>query len=156
AFGDFDEDGNVDVIATRNTHSMVRALGNGDGTFSSPVEAPTGNNPLHVVAEDFNRDGDLDIVVSHFYNGLSLSLYLGHGNGNMTGPQDLGVDAAAGQYFDVATGDFNGDGFPDVVFTDYQTAFLMLSDYPCGAPSPPCEEAAGSLAFDDGKAVLDV
>ncbi len=156
-FGDYDEDGHVDVIAARNTHSLVRALGNGDGTFSSPVAAPTGNNPIHVITDDFNRDGNLDIVVSHFFGGLNLSLYLGDGDGNMNGPVDLGVNYPAGTLFDVAAADFNGDGFQDIVYTDYQEAFLMLSDSPCPEPSLPCRGAAGSLAFEgDPESVLEV
>jgi len=156
AFGDFDEDGLVDAIAVRNTHSMVRVLGNGDGTFSAPVEAPTGNNPIHVVAADFNRDGDLDFVVSHFSNGLYLSVYLGQGNGNVSGPVDLDVNWAGSTLFDVAAGDFDQNGFLDLVYTDYGRAHLMLSDAPCGPPAPPCGEAVGSLDFDPPQSVLEV
>jgi hypothetical protein len=155
--GDYDEDGNLDVIASRNTHSLVRALGNGDGTFSWPVAAPTGQNPIHLISDDFNLDGDLDFAISHFSTELAISLYLGQGNGNVVGPVDLGVEFPLGKVFDLASGDFNQDGFPDIAYTDYEDALLMLSDYPCDrSPAPPCREAVGHLAFGDGQAVLDV
>ncbi len=48
-------------MRTSNTVSIL--LGNGDGTFQSAVNYPAGNDPVAMVAGDFNGDGRLDLAV---------------------------------------------------------------------------------------------
>ena len=38
-------------------------LGNGDGTFKTPVTYATGTDPVAVVAQDFNNDGQPELIV---------------------------------------------------------------------------------------------
>ena len=69
----------------------------------------TGGQPLHVVTADLNRDSKLDFVLANAA-GLVV-VYYGDGTGRFTGPNNF----AAGVYpHDVAVGDFNHDGFPDL------------------------------------------
>jgi hypothetical protein len=76
--GDFNGDGKIDLAITDqddNTASIL--LGNGDGTFQSPLEFPTGNFAVGVAAGDFNGDGRLDLAVaSHNDNTVSVLLHL--------------------------------------------------------------------------------
>ncbi len=67
AVGDFNQDGNLDLVATNfgaNTVSVL--LGNGDGTFRAPMSFGIGSNPDTVRVGDFNGDGYPDLVVNNF------------------------------------------------------------------------------------------
>ena len=61
ATADFNGDGKLDVAATGNPASIY--LGNGDGTFQTPVSLPfsVGSDVPFGIA-DFNNDGELDFV----------------------------------------------------------------------------------------------
>jgi fibronectin type 3 domain-containing protein len=71
--GDFDGDGKVDLAITdQSDNSVSILLGNGDGTFQSPLEFNTGNASnltAGVAAGDFNGDGRLDVVVANSTDG---------------------------------------------------------------------------------------
>ena len=45
-----------------NNRVMI-LLGNGDGTFQTAVPYPTGNNPVALIAQDFDGDGEPDLAV---------------------------------------------------------------------------------------------
>lgn len=55
-------------------------LGNGDGTFQSPIAIPVGNAPQAMVAGDFHNDGKLDLAVANS-GGNTVTLLLGNGDG---------------------------------------------------------------------------
>ncbi len=119
-FGDFNGDGKTDLAvvssnATSNVSSFTILLGNGDGTFAAPLTSPgVAGLPTSAVAADFNGDGNLDLAV--VIANSSLFILLGNGDGTFNAEptvvsgQDLGL---------IATGDFNRDGIPDLVATNY-------------------------------------
>ena len=60
ALGDFDDDGNADVVTPNaNGSSVSILLGDGDGTFSTAPESPitTGQGPRGVDTGDFDGAG---------------------------------------------------------------------------------------------------
>ena len=60
---DVNGDGKLDVIVTLgNPSRLALMIGNGDGTFQSPVEIVNGSGSLFAVA-DFNNDGRPDLAV---------------------------------------------------------------------------------------------
>src|SRR5580704_1325105 len=70
--GDFNGDGKLDV-ATAGNNNLYLLLGNGDGTFQSPLQfGLSGSSVLSV--GDFNNDGRLDIVGSDLFLSVSASL----------------------------------------------------------------------------------
>jgi len=129
--GDFNGDGKLDLafigdqqgprisasMPGIDSYSICIELGNGDGSFQSAVCQPAysgqGEQPLCVVAGDFNGDGKLDLAVSN--NGVgagSISVFLGNGDGTLQPP----INSASGNGpFFLAVGDFNQDGKLDLV-----------------------------------------
>ena len=66
AVGDFNGDGKLDLAVTNpygNTVSVL--LGNGDGTFQTPMDYATGELPYSLAVGDFNGDGKADLAVTN-------------------------------------------------------------------------------------------
>jgi hypothetical protein len=118
AYGDFNGDGNLDVVDASFlnlehggliTHMNVE-LGDGTGNFTSATPIVSQWDDLaYVQVADFNQDGNLDLVTS----GGTLSVYLGNGDATFRHTahypypsEGLGLQAV---------GDFNGDGKLDII-----------------------------------------
>ncbi len=129
--GDFNGDGKTDLAilswnTTANTSSETTLLGNGDGTFGAPItntvfdQGVVGGDgiPGSLVAADFNGDGKLDLaVVGDYVSSGGVTILLGNGDGTFqSAAQNLDLTADFGL---IATGDFNGDGIPDLIATNY-------------------------------------
>jgi len=125
AFGDFNGDGKTDIALApdsfvTNDTSVHVLPGNGNGTFGSPITTPIGLYQYTLAAGDFNRDGNLDLIVTTSSNGCTLTgaqsayVYLqGIGNGTFVpGTQECGFYSAPGA---PVVADLNGDGQLDVV-----------------------------------------
>jgi hypothetical protein len=64
--GDFDRDGNLDlVVANQAANTITRYLGRGIGEFASPAAFGTGTTPVSIATGDFDSDGDLDVVTAN-------------------------------------------------------------------------------------------
>ncbi len=112
-FGDFNNDGKLDMATAGFANSVCISLGNGDGTFQNPncfgsgLHAFTSNS---LAVADFNKDGKLDLVVAN-YDTNDVAVLLGKGDG--TFPTQVNYTAGT-QPFGVAAGDL-GNGSPDIV-----------------------------------------
>jgi hypothetical protein len=88
---------------------------NGDGTFSAPIEFPTGQGPAGIVIADFTGDGKPDLITAN-YGGSSISILRHNGlSGGAAGflpPVNFSTTNHAEK---VAAADVNGDGILDVV-----------------------------------------
>jgi hypothetical protein len=119
AVGDFDKDGKVDLAMANygtaktpgNTVSIL--LGNGDGTFPQPSSYAytVGTSPLAIAVGDFNKDGNLDLLVSNSGDS-TLGMLAGNGDSSFQAQLTSPTPSNPGPF---AVGDLNGDGIPDVV-----------------------------------------
>jgi uncharacterized protein (TIGR03437 family) len=95
-----------DVMAYRN----VALLGNGDGSFRSPVVLDFGGDFVLGVA-DFNGDGKPDLLVDAYAGGFAVRLGNGDGTFQAEGPITRPADTCSCV---VVLSDFNHDGQPDL------------------------------------------
>ena len=144
AVGDFNNDGIPDLVATNSQFAFQQfvtvMLGNGDGTFQSPILIPVG--PMDgnagatsaVTVADVNGDGNADIVAAQFYGG-TVDVVLGNGDGTFQPDQSY---LSGGGTFGVTTGDLNGDDFPDIVATDRASVStsVLINNADWAAPAP--------------------
>jgi hypothetical protein len=129
AIGDFNGDGNADVVVANQCStsdcesggSVSILLGNGNGTLRpAKTYASGGYTSLAVAAADFNTDGNLDLAVANqcqdtsCENG-SVSVLMGNGDGTFQSAQSF--SSAGYETNFVAVGDFNADGNADLALT---------------------------------------
>ncbi len=117
---------NGNAYCTQSSVSL--SLGNGDGTFQSPLDTIAGTiNPSAASIGDFNGDGKLDVAVAGYCDNFEncnvgeLSVLLGNGDGTFT----QGVAYSTQAIYSVADGDFNGDGKLDLATTTCQNGCLL-------------------------------
>ncbi|MFE7352013.1 FG-GAP-like repeat-containing protein, partial [Streptomyces sp. NPDC057543] len=125
AVGDFNGDGFPDIVtANTNADSASVLLNNGDGTFATKTDYPTGSVPTSVAVGDFNGDGFPDIVTSNL--GVStVSVLLNNGDGTFGAKTDYPTGSGP---VAVAVGDFDGDGAPDLVTANSVSTVSVLSN----------------------------
>ncbi len=109
--GDFNNDGIEDIVYGASAGVNVNILlGNGDGTFQADIVGNSGIlSPRGVQVADFNQDGNFDAIVADV-GGNGFSVMLGNGDGTL---QNGVAYNTASVEFNVAVGDFNGDGIVD-------------------------------------------
>jgi hypothetical protein len=164
ALVDDDRDGLLDIAVASNVGdattvgpSQVLVLRNlGDGTFATEVMASLGGKPNAIAFADFNNLGTLDLAVGlldELPPGIpqgAVGILLPQGGNLLTqAAYPVGSDTVA-----IATGDFDGDGFVDVVSadgTDGAVALLLNEgDGTFRAPSSyPLSGAASSMVVAD-------
>jgi FG-GAP-like repeat/Transmembrane protein 131-like N-terminal/FG-GAP repeat len=159
AVADFNHDGNIDIaVADRLGQNISILLGNGDGTFQSPVQFPTSAQPTDVIVGDFNNDGNPDLAIC---DEPYVSVLLGNGDGTFQAPLDNTVTFCSQAQGSVAAGDLNGDHNLDIVFAGYGAMVLLGNgdgtfqpavEYPSGLP----QSVAISDFNRDGKPDLAV
>ncbi len=142
AVGDYDADGWLDLYVTA-FGSNALFHNNGNGTFTD-VTAAAGVDDTRwstsATFVDYDRDGDLDLFVANYvgftvpgnkvctdpvgvrdycapasYPPAPDHLFRNEGGGRFTDASErAGITRAYGAGLGVATGDFNGDGWPDL------------------------------------------
>jgi FG-GAP-like repeat/Abnormal spindle-like microcephaly-assoc'd, ASPM-SPD-2-Hydin len=119
AAGDLNKDGKTDAVLSYDLGGIAVLLGNGDGTFASPVNYnTTGISAIEAIVADLKLDGRLDVLIPTSLVGgkvEGIDVFWGNGDGTLRPAQFLQTGVQTGL---AAVGDLNGDGLPDVVLAD--------------------------------------
>jgi hypothetical protein len=111
AAGDFNGDGNNDLVITRLNQTVWFQEGRGDGTFNAPVQSPSSVRGGRTAVADLNGDGKLDLVV--LPGADVVRALLGAGDGTFTNASATYPTGGTGAHA-ISVGDFDRDGKVDV------------------------------------------
>jgi hypothetical protein len=156
AAADVNADGKLDVVLTKTDfNGVLVSLGDGAGNFSGFKSYGTGGFfPLHVVARDFNGDGQIDLAVANLNgeSGGNVALLLGDGAGAFGTPTTY---AAGPSPSSIAAGDFNSDNKLDLAVASGggQNVSILLGDGAGGFAAPASVSTGGTA---EGRALVAV
>jgi hypothetical protein len=128
ASGDFNADNKPDIVATTITgathigQSLFVLLGNGTGSFNTPVTY-TSDIPSDPHIADVNGDGKPDIIAGGSFGAL---VYIGNGDGTFQAYTEPVIGGFSLTYA-VSAGDFNNDGNADLSGTDASSPKAAVS-----------------------------
>ncbi|MBI4915255.1 MAG: VCBS repeat-containing protein [Acidobacteria bacterium] len=129
AWGDYDSDGDLDLLLTGGTASgyVTKLYRNAGGTLSDTFIALPGVSEGAADWGDYDNDGDLDLVLG----GLSMSGWVtvicrNDGLGAFT---DIGAGLVGIEYGSAKWGDYDNDGDLDVLISGYRYDTATTSLY---------------------------
>ena len=145
SIGDFNGDGKPDLAVANLNSNMVSVLLNTTATggatpsFTAKTDFSAGIYPNSVSIGDFNGDGKQDLAVTNAGSGY-VSVFLNTTASGATTPSFTAkTDFSAGiNPYSISSGDFNGDGKPDLAVTNINsdTVSVLLNTTTQGATTP--------------------
>jgi hypothetical protein len=112
------------AVANEDSNTIALLAGNGNGTFQPAVTFAI-NNPIAMIAADFDQNGTLDLAVLTGQN-ANLAIMTGNGQGTFAAPVywDAGNDPVG-----LAAGNFNADTLPDLAVANFNlnTVSVLLN-----------------------------
>jgi hypothetical protein len=152
AAGDFDGDGDVDVIVgLKDNNQVIAVLNGGSGNFALGATASTGAEPRGMDSADADGDGDLDLVVANRSGNTGTLL---RNNGNAT---FASTTLAAGEEpRDAAFGDLDNDGDMDIVISNHDDRTISVHQNSAGSFSLSATLSVGGNDRPDGITSADL
>ncbi|HYD48456.1 MAG TPA: VCBS repeat-containing protein, partial [Terriglobales bacterium] len=128
ALGDFDGDGKLDIAVGSPTERLVTIFHQRPGrTFAPGLVVPGTNHARWIVAADFDRDGDTDLLTYGGFQPAALTIFRNQGNGVFTPTAtSFGRELSRGVPLDL-----DRDGDADVLALGYgihQGVYSFLND----------------------------
>jgi hypothetical protein len=140
AVADLNGDGAPDLVVVNHDSGDLSILfGRGDGTFAPEQRVAATTAPFALAVGDVNGDRAPDLVVLDSTGGPVRGVVLpGRGDGTFAPPIPLALppdtDFAVGT---LRLADANGDGKPDILFSDNKSGTVLLSGHGDGTFGPP-------------------
>jgi hypothetical protein len=109
--------------------SIILQNRNVPGSFQKGVHYPTGNSPANIAAADLTGSGSIDLVIANFGAG-SVSVLLQDSSNSARFQPAIDI-STGGAPTDIAVGDLDGDGRPDLAVADGSVSgnvFILLQD----------------------------
>ena len=104
---------------------ITTLLGNGDGTFKTPIFSDTGSEPICSTVIDFDGDGNLDVVIGNYQK--TLTFMKGLGDGRFVKVLHVGINFVPVR---LKNADFNKDGKVDFFVSGWTGGPLSNEDHP--------------------------
>lgn len=151
--GDFNHDGKLDFAYAGSTTGQPFSLylGNGDGTFGTPIPAGAslGGVPALATATDLNGDGYTDIVyLENFYNLPSqIRMLLSASGGSY---MDTSVGGLPSPSLGFVVADFNNDHIPDIFAINGNSVGFGLGQAYLGAGNGTFKATGTPIVASDG------
>jgi len=162
---DVDLDGWRDIALVNARDDTISILQNaGDGTFGNEAVYDVGAMPRSLLALDLDADGDEDLAVLNTVS-HDVSILLNEGDGTFADEVRVFVGSVTqrgianltfpypGPF--MASGDFDGDGDPDLAIPAQTKVKLLLNDSDGGFTPGPVLQMTGLDAYDLAAADLD-
>ncbi|MGI8908471.1 MAG: FG-GAP repeat domain-containing protein [Candidatus Sumerlaeaceae bacterium] len=160
--GDFNGDGNVDIVTAPWYHNVYGSelinisFGNAQGELGTSISITAVVNPTAIAVGDLNEDGVSDIAaVGATFPATSLSILRSNGSGGLHPAEKY----ETGGFYqkDVATADLNGDGHLDVLTSHWNGVSVHLGNGTGGiGPATTFATAGNSGCYPGLIAVGDV
>lgn len=117
-WGDYDNDGDLDLFVANNTYAKNRLYkNNGDGTFESIEGDPVIDKAIYAHSAawgDYDKDGFLDLVVSDIHATHFNYLFHNKGDGSFEEVVSSVISQTASSGVGVSWADYDNDGDLDV------------------------------------------
>jgi uncharacterized repeat protein (TIGR01451 family) len=117
-WGDYDNDGYLDLFVANNTGSKNFLYhNNGNSTFSRIMSGPIVEDGTYCHSAswaDYDNDGYLDLFVAEYFPTKNNHLFHNSGDGTFTRVENSPVVTDAGHSIGAAWGDYNNDGLVDL------------------------------------------
>lgn len=146
--GDVNGDGRPDLFLSDSDDTYLTLLGAGDGSFQSvPASGPFprtgGTDPWHATVGRFDGDALDDVALVHL-NTPGVTVLLAAGGGTYRAA--TGSPFGTGNGREIVSGDVNGDGRTDIVWTNQAGSLAVLLGTSAGGFTP----GPGPLALSPG------
>ena len=134
AWGDYDNDGRLDVFVTGENEAGIRTAklyhNRGDGTFQYVWTQFTGVYGGASAWGDYDRDGRIDLLVTGYDQGNNrvVELYHNDGGGVFTLNDGAGLDTVVGNG-GAGWGDYDNDGRLDLVLSGWNGGRVVTKLY---------------------------